>query len=651
MPAELARIGLDSLVIIDEAGMASTVELAHAVGHLLDRGAAVRLIGDDQQPASISAGGALRDIAEVHGTITLTELIRFADRAEGAATLGIRAGDPAALGYYLDRGRIHVGDLFTVADQAFTAWAGDRAAGHDAVMLAPTRDLVTQLNARARAERLTAKGAERGREVTLAEGNQASSGDRVISRANNRLLRITPTDWVKDGDRWTVSSVRAGGALEVIHDGSGRRIRLPAAYVADHVDLGYASTVHGAQGITADTCHAVAAGTEDRRLLYVALTRGRHTNHVYVATSFDGDPHAVITPHALRPPTAADLLTGVLGRDGAQQSASTLLRQLSQPDELLHLAATRYADALSAAAESVLGPDWAPRVDGVAEESLPGLTAAPAWPSLRGRLALLAVDGADPVEHLRVAAQARELDSAADPAAVLDWRLAPAGGDRHGGPLPWLPAIPTALAVHPSWGQYLQARADLVSTGAATVRDAADVLTPMTAPLWAERLLEDDHRALRADLAVWRAATGAAPADRRPTGPPRLSAAETRHQQDLDTQFKEVLNVDSSPTRHWATLADSIDPRITRDAHWPALAARLEAADRAGVDSPACLLPKRPRRRCPTSFRPPRCGGGCPGTCPRPRSPPRPPPVRAPCAQGGSASSPTTSATTRPPGY
>lgn len=585
MPDALQRIGADSLVIIDEAGMAGTVELADAVRYVLDRGGAVRLIGDDQQLASISAGGALRDIAERHGTVTLSELIRFSDRAEGAATLGIRAGDPAALGYYLDLGRVHVGDLSTVADQAFTAWSADRAAGRDAVMLAPTRDLVAQLNARARADRLTADGGAAGREVALADSNRASSGDQIITRRNDRLLRLGATDWVKNGDRWTITAVRKSGAAQVIHDDSGRRMQLPAAYVAQHVDLGYASTVHGAQGITADTCHAVAAGGEDRQLLYVALTRGRHANHVYLATSFDGDPHAVITPNALRPPTATDLLTAILARDAAQRSASTLQRELAEPHRLLHRAATRYADALTAAAESVLGPDWSPRIEDVAERALPGLTDAPAWPSLRGRLALLAVDGADPMEYLRVAAQARELDSAADPAAVLDWRLDPAGRDRRDGPLPWLPPVPTALAGHPGWGPYLQARTDLVTSTIAAVRDSATVMTPLTAPVWAEELLRSGHSDLRADVAVWRAATGVEPTDRRPTGPARLAAAERRPQQQLDTQIKEVLTMGGlCRAAHWSTLAESIDPRITRDTHWPALAQRLDSADRAGVD-------------------------------------------------------------------
>lgn len=55
--------------------------------------------------------------------------------------------------------------------------------------------------------------------------------------------------------------------------------------MAQHVDFGYASTTHRAQGLIVDTADAVIdTETATRELLYVAMTRGADTNHVYVAT-------------------------------------------------------------------------------------------------------------------------------------------------------------------------------------------------------------------------------------------------------------------------------------------------------------------------------------------------------------------------------
>ena len=167
-------------MIIDEAGMADTVSLDTAVQFVIARGGSVRLVGDDQQLAAIGAGGVLRDIKHTHGALQLTELHRFTNPAEGQASLLLRDGHPEALEFYLKHGRVHVGDLATTTEDAFTAWAADRAAGLDAIMLAPTRDLVAELNRRARAHRLDHTPA--ASEVRLADGNRASVGDVIITR-------------------------------------------------------------------------------------------------------------------------------------------------------------------------------------------------------------------------------------------------------------------------------------------------------------------------------------------------------------------------------------------------------------------------------------------------------------------------------------
>jgi hypothetical protein len=186
LPYWAAAVGLSTLVIIDEAGMADTLSLDTAVQFAIGRGASVRLVGDDQQLAAIGAGGVLRDIQQSHGALRLTELHRFTDPAEAAASLALREGDPSGLEFYLDHGRIHVGDVASTTADAFNAWVSDRAAGLDAIMVAPTRDLVAQLNRRGRAHRLDHSPA--ASEVTLADGNRASARDVIITRTNDRRL-------------------------------------------------------------------------------------------------------------------------------------------------------------------------------------------------------------------------------------------------------------------------------------------------------------------------------------------------------------------------------------------------------------------------------------------------------------------------------
>ena len=436
-PAWMKKINTQTLVLIDEAGMAATTDLAAAIDYVTSRGGQVRLVGDDRQLASVAAGGVLRDIAHQIGAVTLSEVHRFRNpdgslnHAEAAATLALREGDPSAIAFYADRGRIHVGDLGACADQAYAAWAADVAADRsssdgvsDSILIAPTRDLVAELNTRARNDRVAGLAEkEIGRVLTMADGTRVSAGDRIITRENDRRLRIGSTNWVKNGDRWHVERVNADGSLRVVHDQCGKTITLPADYVAKTVQLGYATTVHGAQGITTGTCHVVLTGDEDRNLLYVALSRGKFANHLYLDVASDGDPHNLIRPEALIPPTALDRIADMLRRDGSPVSATTTMREQASPHQLLGDMAARYHDAVTAGAENLIGSTGMDKIDAHAAALLTGLTEAPAWPTLRSHLALIALDDHSPLKLLSAAVRIGSLADARDPAAVLDARI------------------------------------------------------------------------------------------------------------------------------------------------------------------------------------------------------------------------------------
>jgi AAA domain len=529
LPDWTTQIGPSTLVIIDEAGMADTLTVDTAVLFVIGRGGSVRLVGDDQQLAAIGAGGVLRDIQHTHGALRLTELHRFTDPAEAAASLAIREGKPEALEFYFDHGRIHVGDVATTTEDAFNAWVSDRAAGLDAIMIAPTRNLVAQLNARARAHRLNHTPAVS--EVLLADGNRASVGDVIITRSNDRRLRLAPTDWVKNGDRWTITRIGQKGDLTVRHNGSRLTVRLPADYVQHSTGLGYASTIHTAQGVSADTMHGLLSGQESRQQLYTMLTRGRTGNHLYLQVVGDGDPHTLIRPETVTPRTPTEIMHQILARDEAPTSASTMLRELSEPAARLFEAVQRYTDGLHVAAEQLVGPEIVQMLDGQADQIVPELTSEPSWPALRAHLlALAAESGEHPLLHLQASAAGRELHTAGDMAAVLDWRL-PEPAPTDPGPLPWLPGVPEALHDHPVWGEYLAKRSQLVIRLADQVRDCASQNSEL--PVWA-RPGSHPTAALLGEVAVWRAAVGVAAQDRRPTGAGQLQAAAALWQQNLD---------------------------------------------------------------------------------------------------------------------
>jgi hypothetical protein len=433
-------------------------------------------------------------------------------------------------------------------------------------MLAPTRKLVAELNRQARDHLLG--GHPAGRDVRLADGNKASVGDVIITRSNDRRLRLARADWVKNGDRWTITGVDRRGDLTVRHNRSHRSVRLPADYVQASTGLGYATTIHTAQGVTADTMHGLITGKESRQQLYTMLTRGRATNHLYMQVVGDGDPHTLIRPETVAPRTPTETLQHILARDEAPTSASTLLRELSDPAARLHDAVQRYTDGLKVAAEQLVGPQIVQALDGLADQVIPELTSEPTWPTLRAHLLALATEtGEHPLLHLHEAALVvRDLSAAGDIAAVMDWCI-PQPASIALGPLPWLPGIPSTIHDHQVWGEYLAKRSQLVSGIADQVRDCASHSSEQR--VWAPPGSQPTA-ALLGEVAVWRAANGVYPQDRRATGPDQLQISSAEWQRHLERRIAHAS--DNRANSDFRTQGIGSRFEVWRDKdqhHWP----------------------------------------------------------------------------------
>ncbi len=143
------------------------------------------------------------------------------------------------------------------------------------LVMADTREQVAALNGAIR-DRLLAAGyvEDRGGVITGA-GERLGVGDRVMTRRNDRDLQVA------NRDTWTVIGIDFDGTLTLTAAPrrTGSRVRsVPAAYVAEHVELAYATTVHGAQGETTHTGHLALGEHTTAAAAYVAMTRGRDDN-------------------------------------------------------------------------------------------------------------------------------------------------------------------------------------------------------------------------------------------------------------------------------------------------------------------------------------------------------------------------------------
>ena len=459
------RLSHGDVVLVDEAGMAGTLQLAELVQTATRAGAAVRLLGDPSQLASVEAGGALRLLEAEVGSVHLDRLHRFADPAEAAATLRLRAGDTAALGFYKSNNRIRSGSRDAMLESAYDGWAADVQSGRTSVLVAVNGADVTALNTRARLERVACGQVSAGG-VELHDGNRAGVGDWVVTRANLRGLTChRGRDWVKNGDTWQVTGRHDDGTLTVRHLSHNGTVRLPAEYVADQVELAYATTVHRAQGTTVDTAHPLVTGEMTREALYVASTRGRSRTTWYVATEDLLDAACDHEPDS--PLDARDVLAAVLGRVGAEESATQAIRSTLDDAESLCTLVARYEHARGLAAKDAL-------VTVLAQTMPPGLARRvmddPGVDRLANALADATAQGTDQAQVLRNAVDFDDLRGARSAARVLAARIedyacslgVPTGRSPER-PLPWLGSPDVG---HPGWRDYLDHRARLITNRA-----------------------------------------------------------------------------------------------------------------------------------------------------------------------------------------
>jgi conjugative relaxase-like TrwC/TraI family protein len=329
------RLDARSVVVVDEASMVGTHELRRLLEATTAARAKTVLVGDPYQLAPVKArGGMFEQLCdELPWSQRLSQVWRMRDPAERDASLALRAAHGnrlrKAIGWYRTHDRLHTGDQVAMATDAVDAYLADRGAGKDPILVCDSRDMADALNRRLHST-LTADGPS-----AHAAGDQAIRiGDIIVSRHNDSRIRVaaapgadtSSAEQVRNGNRWRVAGIDEHTnrlAAERLTDKA--RVVFEGDYLQKHVNLGYAVTVHTAQGVTADTCHAVFGEAASRAIAYVGLSRGRDNNHAYIYTAFAGEgDHEHVSPmsggdvHVLRRGSsysAAHYLRAVLARD------------------------------------------------------------------------------------------------------------------------------------------------------------------------------------------------------------------------------------------------------------------------------------------------------------------------------------------------
>uniref|UniRef100_UPI00260A8B27 ATP-dependent DNA helicase n=1 Tax=Ferrimicrobium sp. TaxID=2926050 RepID=UPI00260A8B27 len=409
------------LVIIDEASLIGTFALDELVSAACEADAKVLLVGDPAQISSIAAGGMFGSLVRERGDMvaTLSDVRRFTHAWEKTASMELRVGNEEVIDAYVAHQRIKEGEREELIEAIYQAWRSDVIAGKDSLMIAGDADTVTELNNRARADRV-ATGEVTATGLSLVDGTIAGVGDEVVTRENNRLL-TTGKGWVKNGDRWQVVATSNDGTMTIRRLGGRGEVVLPSDYVAEHVELAYATTAYRAQGRTLDTAHAMITSTTPREVLYVAATRGREANLLYVDTHYDPDP-ATAHEGTTEVQSARQILVTCLANQGSELGAHEMIRREHEDAEGIIRLHGEY-ETIARLAEEERWNELLAR-SGLTEKHLEQIRESSAYGPLLSALRGAKARGIDIDDDFRTLVTARQLDDADDLAAVLANRVA-----------------------------------------------------------------------------------------------------------------------------------------------------------------------------------------------------------------------------------
>lgn len=287
MLIDIDRHGLapHSVIVVDEASMASTRDLVRLAVHASRVDGRVVLIGDPDQHGAVEAGGIFARLCADDGypTFRLVENRRQRDHGDRLAVTEYREGQITDALARLDAGGrvVRCASAGEVLDAMTADWYAARLAGGRDPMIAGPNSTRRALNERARVM-LDNEGALSGRAL-VARGREFRVGEEIVCRRNARQLKGDGAEFVKNGSVGVVVDIdHRAHSMRVRFDSEGT-ITIPASYLdAGHVDYAYARTTYGVQGQTHEQARYLPTDLSGFEEGYVALTRGTEGTKVFI---------------------------------------------------------------------------------------------------------------------------------------------------------------------------------------------------------------------------------------------------------------------------------------------------------------------------------------------------------------------------------
>jgi len=271
------QLNSKTVLVVDEAGMVGTRQMAKLVEATQKAGAELRLVGDARQLQPVEAGGPFKAIAEKVGEARLTEIRRQEEAwAKDAVHKFARGKAAAGLHEFAKRGLLTVAETRDCAKESLVNdWskAGGIKTPQEHLILVGDNKEVREINERAQFRRYETK--ELGEKAVEIAGQKIFEKDRVLFTRNSRHYGV------RNGQLATITSIdQSKQQLEAKLD-SGQNVSIDLKHY-EHIKLGYAVTTHKAQGMTAKNAYVLAGGAmQDRELSYVQVSRAKLSTRIY----------------------------------------------------------------------------------------------------------------------------------------------------------------------------------------------------------------------------------------------------------------------------------------------------------------------------------------------------------------------------------
>ncbi|MFB9644975.1 AAA family ATPase [Microbacterium terregens] len=328
-------------IVVDEAGMVDLQTAVALVDLTLEHGVGVAMVGDPHQALPVGHAGAMATaVRYATASVELDTVHRFSDPEYAALTLRLR--NPRDLddaldvaGELLEHGHVQrVASTEEARDAMVAAYFDLHASGKRVALVAGTNDEADAINDAVQQRRVD-DGELDPTTLALGMGEQRILvGDRVQTRRND------PRTGVENRAQWVVRNIWDESIDLTSVSDSGEIRRVSRDYALDHLQLAYASTVHGIQGETTDA--AVVGSDVDAAGLYVGLTRGRHQNVAITIARTDQDAIGNIGATMMRGTTELTIQDAMRAADAElRRAARSRALQATGPWVAPHSSASR----------------------------------------------------------------------------------------------------------------------------------------------------------------------------------------------------------------------------------------------------------------------------------------------------------------------